>query len=197
MLHKLIIGFLIAALLSSVLLTGCATPPQSSQHEDAQSLAITPTSRLKINDVWPLKLQGTYLQKIKAVVKGQEHTFSVHITLSPEKLEFVAFNDMIGRVYHLVWTPTKTTWESSEHIPDTMKPENIIVDFLLAHLPHEKLALDGAEATEEDGVRFIQQPNGLARKITRKGQMGDMWQTVTIENPLLGYTLMIETVTAE
>lgn len=190
-----------------LLLTGCLTmggcAPQIqesgvdfSQSKPLMNMAISSSANLKGTKVWPLKGHGTYLQKVKTTVKDQEHVLSVHITLSPEKLEFIAFNDIAGRLYHLVWTPESIAWQASDHLPSTLLPENIIADFLLVHLTKDELTntLQGATFEEENNGRIIQDAQGIIRKITRSNLVGSLWQNVTIENPTIGYTLEIQTI---
>lgn len=191
---------LIAGLLS---LTGCTTTPQHSigeltQHKSIPTIALHPLCDLSVDKIWPLKGQGTYLQNVKTVAGDQEHTLTVHITIKSDQLDFVAFNDAVGRLYQLTWTPKSLTWQTSEHIPPTLLPENILGDFLLVHLTAEELqkTLVGAWVVEDKDVRLIQNDQGILRKIIRSQPMGSLWQNVTIHNPLIGYSLEIQTIPA-
>ncbi|AIK96374.1 DUF3261 domain-containing protein [Candidatus Odyssella acanthamoebae] len=158
-------------------------------------IELAPGVQMQLANVWPLKGQGTYLQRIKSSIGQQQYTLTVHITLEPTKLEFVAFNDMMGRLYSLKWTPDQTLWEASDYIPDTMRPENIIGDFLLVHLEIDQLKanIKGADVIEHGNERIIQTPSGIVRKITRFNRQGDLWQKARIQNPKIGYNLDIET----
>lgn len=159
-------------------------------------IEIAPGVQMQLATIWPLKGQGTYLQRIKSSVGQQHHTIMVHITLEPTKLEFIAVNDIIGRLYSLKWTPDQTLWEATDQIPKTMIPENIIGDFLLVHLDIDQLKanIKGATVIERGNERIIQTPHGIVRKITRLNRQGDLWQKARIQNPKIGYELDIETI---
>jgi hypothetical protein len=179
-------------MLTTLLLFGCQTMPQE--------LPQRPVSLLNVDEIFPSHLHGTYLQKITTTANGQEHTFTVHLNLSQQKVDFVAFDDIYGRLYHLVWTPENKVWQACEHVPATMRPEHIMEDFLLVHMPVASLksSLQGASVREQGGVRqnwlYIENGPDLLRKIHCSGPMGTMWQHVTIENPQMGYKLDIQTV---
>lgn len=89
------------------------------------------TSNLNLDPLWLLPQQGTYLQKVKATIQDQGYTFSLHVTIESKKIDLVAFNDLYGRLYQLTWEPNSLQWSASQHIPEALKPDNIIADFLL------------------------------------------------------------------
>jgi hypothetical protein len=189
--------FLIVLL--ALILIGCASNTVETG-EVEQTVPISKTSHLCLMKSWLIKNQGTYLQKIKATMAGKQHTFSVHLTLGQQKLEAIAFNDVYGRLYHLIWTPEKISWTASENISEFLRPEYIIADFLLTHLSLEylKTALEGAEVREEEesarNVRMIENKGATLRKIYRSTSIGYLWEKITIQNPEVGYELDIETV---
>jgi len=177
---------------------GCATNT-IEMVDTTKSVPISATSYLKLAKAWPLKSQGTYLQKVKATVRGEPYIFSVHLSLENGKLEAIAFNDIYGRLYHLTWTPQKITWIASDAVSEILHPENIIADFLLTHLPFEdlKTMLDAAHVREEESVeniRVIEKGSQILRRISRQKFLGYLWKKVTIQNPEIGYELVIETV---
>ena len=79
-------------ILTSLSLMGCGTDsynaamPQISRAETFTRTAIKKSFLLTLDQVWPLKHQGTYLQKINATFKGQDYIFTVHLTLEPQKI---------------------------------------------------------------------------------------------------------------
>jgi hypothetical protein len=121
--------------------------------------------------------------------------------LEDQKLEAIAFNDIYGRLYHLTWTPEKINWECAETFSETLRSENIITDFLLAHLSSEDLhaALLNAELQEtwngNENIRLITSPSEILRRISREGSLGYLWERIRIHNPEMGYELDIQTVT--
>jgi hypothetical protein len=182
-------------LLFVFLLTGCVSHP-----EDKQTLSISHRTHLNPAMAWPLREKGQYLQKIKAEIRGEKYTFSVHLTLEDYKLEAIAFNDVYGRLYHLTWTPDKISWVASDTLSEVLQPEYVIADFLLAHLPLDHLqdSLINAEIQEEkegdESIRLITFKSELLRRISRYESLGYLWERVKIKNPEVGYELDIQTV---
>jgi hypothetical protein len=162
-------------------------------------VSVGSTAVLQVANIWPLQNKGSYLQKITASAMGKRHSFSVHLTLDDDMLEAIAFADMAGRLYSMKWTPESVHWEGSSYIPPMIKPENIIADFLLVHLPTEQLhsVLQGAQIFEQDannGKTRIVKGREVIRKITCRNPIGNIWGYVVIENPIIGYKLEIQTV---
>ena len=189
-----------------ITLVGCSQVPTADLTDLSHNKASTQTMQvsqgvyLNVDKIWPLSsTSGAFLQRVKATAGGQENVLTVHITQTPDYLNFVAFNDIIGRLYALTWTQDKTTWDASDHIPETMIPENIIGDFLLVHLDLDTLNqnLIGAYVVDRGDVRTLYATDHkILRQITRHHFKDGIWQNVTIENPLLKYRLDIETVVA-
>lgn len=213
---------MVAVIAAAALLTGCASkhlshsnphvnikhvasPPENALNpESLHQVAISPTVSLHTAGIWPLAPkvnnapQGTYLQKITAFSRGKKHAFSVHLTLEENMLESIAFSDFVGRLYLLKWTPEEVIWEGSSFVPKIIKPENILADFLLIHLPVDQLQsrLHGAQVFEnvtETGKTRVIQNQEVLRTITYRTPLGAMWQNVTIDNPEAGYKLDIQT----
>lgn len=174
---------------------------RSSQHSE-RSLHEVPISNnvtLNVANIWPLKMSGTYLQKLHVSTRGKQHSFSVYLSLSDTMVEVVAFNDMAGRLYKMKWTPQDIVWEGSSYIPSIIKPENIIADFLLIHLPADQLQnmLYGAYVYEQgdETTKFrVIQSREVLRNISYDSPFGNMWGHVTINNPALDYRFDIQTV---
>lgn len=188
-------------LVSSLTLAGCSTPQRKGletelAQPDVSRVPVSKSSHLNLEHVWPLKLRGTYLQKMKTTVQGEQHIFSLHLILEDQKLEAVAFNDMYGRLYQLTWTPQKISWAASETIPESMRPEYIIADFLLTHLPLEDLraSLNNAQVREENNIRLIESNSKVLRRISYDKPLEDLWEKVIIQNPEFEYELDIQTV---
>jgi hypothetical protein len=198
--NKLIQSFLLVSV--CLMLSTCSSllpeleSELSLQKSTDKMIELAPHVQLQLTNIWPLKGKGTYLQRIKSLVGKQQYTLTVHITLEPTKLACVAFNDIVGRLYSLKWTPDQILWEASDYIPETMKPENIIGDFLLVHLEIDQLKanIKGANVIEQGTERVIQPPLGIVRKITRLNRQGDLWQRARIQNPKIDYELDIETI---
>lgn len=169
---------------------------------------LDPAIPLTLKQAWPLLYKesnhGRYLQKIKTSVQDQDFTITVHLSIGPNKIEFIALNDIYGRVYDLVWTPDSITWKASEHLPESVHPENILADFLLVHLPAEVLrkCLDSAttkitlseEGATQNSKRVLKSGSGIMREIHRQGPLGPLWQSVTLTHPKYKYNLDIQTV---
>ncbi len=184
-------------LLFTLSLTGCAT--QQTAPERVTLVSISQTAKLNTMQAWPLKNKGSHLQQVTATANGEKHTFSVYLEIHDRKFEAVAFNDVTGRLYSFTWTPESVSWEASPLIPAEIMPENIIADFLMAHLPLAQLqsALMGASVTElGDGkhvVRTVKNKDTI-RKITYLQKNGNIWGHLIVENPQIGYKLDIKTV---
>ncbi len=188
----------------SLFLSGCSQTSSDGSIDLSQTKTTTQTIQLSkgvylnVDQIWPLtSTSGAFLQRVKATVVGQENMLTVHITQIPDQLSFVAFNDLIGRLYALTWTQNKTSWEASDHIPATMIPENIIGDFLLVHLGQDTLNrnLVGAQVVDRGDDRILEATDHtVLRKITRRTFQDGIWQQVTLDNPPLNYRLEIETV---
>ncbi len=183
--------------LLSLTLAGCAN--NILEKQDLQTVQVCKTAYLNPDQSW-LNASGIYLQRIKTTVQGKPFTFSVHLTLKKDKMEAIAFNDLVGRLYHLTWTPGNISWEASEYIPSILKPDYIIADFLLTYLPSDQLkaVLKGAqlhqEGNSEDNVRNIISNGEICRKIYRHKSLGALWKKVTLLNQECKYELEIETV---
>lgn len=204
--------FLIGALMG-----GCASDmenmrdnhkAETSQNVISQDIPLDKDIPLTLSQAWPVLYnhmeQGTYLQKINTKALNKDFTITVHLSINNHKIEFIALHDIYGRIYHLVWTPHDLTWEASDHLPDTVRPENIILDFLLVHLPHKDLAdflkkqngkiqVKGTHAADKER-RLIKEGDNVLRDIKMEWQQGIFWKTVTLRNPQYDYTLNIETV---
>lgn len=187
----------ILIILAVVILAGC-TGARYSQ-EPPPKISVTRSVKLNTERIWPMEIKGTYLQKVTASARGKQQTFSVHLTLDEWLLEAVAFNDVAGRLYQLKCTPDNVDWVGSPYVPSIIKPDNILVDFLLVHLPANQLQslLQGARVHENGNesrkTRTIKDRSVL-RIINYDHPIGAMWGHVTIENPSMGYKLDIETV---
>lgn len=192
------INYLIV-LLGTLALSGCATNT-IEMVDETKLVPISTASHLNLAKAWPLKAQGRYLQKVKTTIPGEQHIFSVHLTIEDQKLEAIAFNDVYGRLYHLTWTPQKITWIATDAIPEMLRPGHIIADFLLTHLPLEdlKTALEDAlvreEEKSEENIRIIEKDGQILRRMSRHKFLGYLWKKVSIQNPEIGYELQIETV---
>lgn len=191
--HKLIV------LLLALTLVGCAKTIVQKSNGALPPDAI-PAVVLNTANVWPLQNIGTYLQKITVSSKsGKKHSFSAHITIEQGRLEVVAFADLAGRLYKMEWTPEDLTWEGSSFVPDMIKPEHIITDFLIVHLSpkHLESVLEGAqvydriEGSSKSRIVSVGQP---IRTVKYSNFTDDLWGYVAIENPKLGYKIEIQTV---
>ena len=184
-------------IIMTLALHGCASFKRPSHLQKQITIVhISQSVYLDVSKAWPLTSQGKYLQKVSTTVKGKTHSFSVHITIENEKLEAIAFDDVLGRLYHLSWTPNELSWESSKNLPNQLKPEHIIADFLLTYLPKSYLTqlIEGAEIFESGDIRLVKNNQTVLRKIIRQQNIGGMWQKVIIDNPQIMYSLDIESV---
>lgn len=188
-----------------LMLPGCVSAPESLQqsHRLQKQLSEVPVSEnayLKLDSTWLLPDHGTYLQQVKATIRGQDYKFSVHVSFENKKLTLVAFNDLYGRLYQLTWEPGSLSWATSDKIPPALRPENIIADFLLVHSTLSQLNSHLAGATiEEDKspqslIRTVNSQTNLLRKIEGTQPRETLWQMIVINNPQAGYKLEIQTV---
>lgn len=167
------------------------TPPLANIPIDANCT-------LHTTNIWPLKNTGSFLQQFTVRANGKKRSFSLHVTIEPHKLEAIAYNDMVGRLYTLVWAPDNLLWEGSTHIPEMIKPENIVLDFLLTHLPANDLqrGLQGAfvyERNDNNTKERIIKSQETLRTITYKHPFGNNFGFLLIDNPKVGYKLEIKT----
>jgi hypothetical protein len=114
-------------------------------------------------------------------------------------IEIIAFNDVAGRLYRLKVTPGNVLWEGAPNIPSSIKPENILGDFLLINLEAQQLIsiLHGAHVYEKgnaSGKTRTIQDRKILRTIKYSLQKDGIWGHVVIENPVVGYSLDIQTV---
>lgn len=189
-------------LLSFIGLAGCSWFKKTSVDRHVTTLPIARQASLDTRHLFPLAMQGDYLQKIKTTVKQKQYTLSVYLTLEPNRLQATAFNDIAGRLYQLTWQPSRIHWTGSRYVPKALKPEHIVGDFLLANLPLAQLknALHGARVYEktmgQNKVRTIISQLAVLRTIHYSKPLGPLWQHTVINNPQLDYTLDIQTVAA-
>jgi len=195
----------IILLLILLTLVSCASAPGFEKNISAISiLPISADANLNVSHVGSLGQNGTYLQRITTTINSKQHSekhsFSVYLTLDNNKLDAIAFNDISGRLYQLTWRANHLEWTRSKYIPATLKPENIMADFLLTHLNRAQLrkSLVGAKVHEETSqhgkIRLIENQSGTLRKIVYANHLSYGWKNITIINPQLGYTLDIQTV---
>jgi hypothetical protein len=183
-------------IICGLLLSACT---KTSPHYENKAMISDNNIAMKIKQFWPLKMQGNYLQKIDVLANAQHHDFFVHVSVNKDKLHAVAYNDMIGRLYSLTWTKQGIYWQPSNNIPAFVQPDNIILDFLLVHLPLATLnknILD-AKIVDHAAVRTVTNGNLIVRKITREEPIGSSWKKIIIHNPQVNYTLTITTVKLE
>lgn len=199
---KTLISTLIFFALSMIL--GCASTSPPLQ-QNISSVPVAQNVNLDLTHISLQEMQGSYLQRIKTTIKNkqggtQEHIVSVYLTVGAKKIDAIAFNDVAGRLYQLTWTANELVWTRSKYVPVTLKPENIIADFLLTHLPLSQLnaALSGATAEEkveqQTKVRVIKKNDEILRVIKYSQPLKNIWQEVVLINPQWGYTLDIQTV---
>lgn len=179
----------------SLLLVSCSIPEQNQ--DNMTKLNITKSSDLLLSKIWPLQGKGNYLQKIHVKTKNQSHTFLLNLAIENYSLKAIAIHDIQGRIYDIHLTPNNLEWSAIPEIKDTLKPEYILIDFLLTHLSLTNLSrvCPTLHITEEKNVRIIKENKEILRTIKMSNQTNNMWQTVEIHNPKQGYTLDIETVT--
>ena len=170
-------------------------------HEEASkpTLDLREGGRLNLTELWPLTTQGVYLQRLTmALDDGTEYTFSIHLTLSSHSIEAIGFHEIYGRLYHLTLTPRELKTEISPSMEGRFNPEDILVDFLFSHVPHEKLQslTNGVQIHKSSAEsRTILRENAPIRKISRSRSLSPwMWETIVLENLIHGYTLHVETV---
>lgn len=203
--------YMIIFLASTVLLTTRCTPLSSTPSPAVESISPSPEESspflwtqeaIQSKNLFPqIQEKKSYLQQVKTTTRGEEHIFSVHITLSPNQIDFIAFHDILGQVYHLTWTPEKMSWEGSSHIPDFIQPQSIIEDFLLIHLPlstlkeHLKAYTITEEGTSDSNERLISlnATKTTSRQIQRSGSLGYLWTKAQLIHHKLGYQLDITT----
>jgi hypothetical protein len=170
--QKFIILFSLAFLASCTGVRYAQQPPST--------ISVNRNVKLNTKMIWPMEIKGSYLQKVTVSVMGKQQTFSVHLTMDEWMLETVAFNDFAGRLYHLKCTPDYVDWEGSAFVPSIIKPDNILVDFLLVHLPEDQLKrlIQGASVFEKGDstakTRLIKNRNVL-RVIHYQHPIGQMW----------------------
>lgn len=180
-----------------LLLFGCVghqTPQALSQK--LERISLVEDIYIDLTDLFPLPFKGVYLQQLISTFANQQHQFSVHLTLEPTSFKAVAFNDIAGQLYTLVWTQETLEWTTSSFIPKHIQPHRILADFLMAHLPLKILQkhLQGAIVTEEKGTRFIRKNHKLVREIILKDPLKDLGGEIILKNPILPYQLDIKTV---
>ena len=79
---------------------------------------------------------------------------------------------------------------------EALKPEDILIDFLLTQLSLSglKKACPTLTVIEKNQKRIIKYNDNILRTITSFDKKNGVWQTVTIHNPEHNYTLSIQTV---
>lgn len=184
-------------LTSLLFLSGCASLKKEPENtQKLNCLSIEKGVFLETDGLFPLPFQGVLLQNITARFQEHSPSFSVHLTLSPQIIKAVAFNDIAGQLYDLEWSPHDLAWSASKYLPKQLKPENILSDFLLVALPLEilKKHLHGATASEENGLRLIRINNKNIREIKRTEPSGLFWKHIVLKNTKQNYELTIQTV---
>lgn len=199
--NKILVSFFVLIFIFT--LAGCSTVTPSSQISGSENQPLFDKNIYQNKEFFPaLKETKTYLQQVKTTVNEEEHIFSVHITLSPQQIDFIAFHDLLGQLYHLKWTPDEISWEASSSLPTFIQLDNIMEDFLLIHLPLATLKnhLKDHRITEEESPKLTtrqissQESVVPVRQIQRSGPLGFLWEKATLTHPRWGYQLDITTV---
>jgi hypothetical protein len=177
------------------LLASCSMPEQNQQN--IKKLNITQNNDMLLEKIWPLHGAGNYLQKIHVKTNNQSHTFLLNLAIANYALQAIAIHDIQGRIYDIHLTPDDLKWSAIPEIQNTLKPEYILIDFLLTHLSLADLSkvCPTLDITEKKNIRIIKANGEILRTIKMSNKQNDIWQTVTIHNPKHHYTLDIETVT--
>lgn len=185
----------ISVYLLGLLLVSCSMPEQNQDNKT--KLNMTKSSDLLLSKIWPLQGKGNYLQKIHVQTKNQSHMFLLNVTIENSSLKAIAIHDIQGRIYDIHLTPDNLEWSAIPEIKDTLKPEYILIDFLLTHLSLTNLSkvCPTLHITEKKNVRTIKENDEILRTIKMSNKKNNIWHTVQIHNPKQGYTLDIETVT--
>jgi hypothetical protein len=150
---------------------------------------------LDLKKVWPLLQCGEYLQQIKINVHGKQYDFLVHLAVNANSLQAIAYNDIFGKIYRLTWESSGISWEYNKYIPIKLKPDNIILDFLLCNLPLNVLnsAMHGAYGVDLGNLRLIKNELRILRKIYRYKKINNLYSKVVINNNQSRYSVIIET----
>ncbi|HCU06218.1 MAG TPA: hypothetical protein DIC42_01350 [Holosporales bacterium] len=185
----------IGVCLLGLLLASCSIAEHNQ--ENITKLTITKNCDLLLETIWPLQGTGNYLQKIHVKTKNHAHTFLLNLEIENYSLKAIAIHDIQGRIYDIHLTPDDLKWSAIPEIKDTLKPEYILIDFLLTHLSLAVLSKVSPtlHITEKKNVRIIKKNGEILRTIKMSNKQNNMWQTVKIHNPKQDYTLDIETVT--
>lgn len=180
--------------LCGFLLLSCSVHEQHKQ--DVKKIAITKNCDLLQSKIWTLKDTGSYLQKIDVNTKDQSHSFLLHLTVDAYSLKAIAIHDLQGRIDDLHLTPQDLKWSAIPEIKNTLKPEYILIDFLLTHLSLSDLkkACPTLTVIEKHKKRIIKDNDDILRTITMLDKKNGLCQNITIQNPKHKYTLSIQTV---
>ena len=180
--------------LCGFLLLSCSVHEQNKR--DIKQIAITKNSDLLLSKIWPLKETGSYLQKMDVRTKDQSHSFLLHLTVEAYSLKAIAIHDLQGRIYDLHLTPQDLKWSAIPEIKNTLKPDYILIDFLLTHLSLSDLkkACPTLTVIEKHKKRIIKYNDDILRTITMLDKKNGMCQNIKIQNPEHNYTLNIQSV---
>lgn len=190
-------SYIILGIILSCSMLACSPiKKMRSYQKSITELTVSKQVKINCNKVWPLTLTGTYVQQVTTSFNNKDYGFSVLLKIEKFKLEAIAFDELYGRLYHLIWTPAKLQLTASPYIPTLVAPEKILADFLLLYLPIPTLqaVLVKATVSENNGTILITDQANTIVTISRNKPLKHLWKEVMINNLQDKYTLKINTV---
>lgn len=177
-----------------LLFSGCMQPYENLQVKRVERLSIGEEGSLVLRKAWPTHY-GNYIQSLKFYVGEQRYQIVVSLKVAEQFLEATALHDIMGRLYTLRWTPEGVEWRSSDHVPDFMKPDYILQDFLLSFLTSQQLeeALKGVSFEEKNNFRTLKENGKVIWEIARTNCKAGICKKIHLNQKKRGYKIRILT----
>jgi hypothetical protein len=182
----------LAALVSQLLLSGCATAPRGPSPAEARESA---------SPQRPLASPGAVgeraaSQVVRAEVGSRELTLNCVVTIKDGVMSVVGLNAMGMRLFTVTYDGTQVHADTSVMIPDVMTSERLLADLQLVYWPlrplRETLQPAGFEVTERrPGTRRLLRAGRWLAEVHYAGD--DAWSgRAWLINLEFGYSLQID-----
>ena len=193
----------ILRLLFFVMLAICDFGCASRYQQSPGSIAIAPGLDFAIPPARQLGYSVDANQLITAHFRNQVQVFQAYVSVSPEKLVFVAFDPSGGRAMTITATSDEIHSETAAIVPSVLHPENILADIAIVYWPAPavRAGLAGSNATlyDDNSQRAIVYAGNQVVQVNYDTPHKKAWPKLAhLRNIAYGYELDLQsTVTAD
>lgn len=190
-------------LIFAVVLASCYLGCASRNQESPGSTVISPGLEFAIPPGHQLGYSVDANQLIIAHFRDKVEVFQAYVSVSPEKVIFVAFDPSGGRAMTINSNNDGIYSQAAPIVPSVLRPENILADIAIVYWPapavKRGLAGSGASFFDNSSQRTIEFGGRRVVQVDYGGPHDNAWPKVAhLRNIEYGYQLDLQsTVTAD